>query len=59
MAANLASSQATLQQLASNGAFGGAIGGWSTADALRQQRTNAYEGITQFMQALNAAYRPR
>ncbi|HTS95878.1 MAG TPA: hypothetical protein VMI33_04595 [Streptosporangiaceae bacterium] len=56
MGRDLASLQATLQQLSSNGAFGGAFGGWDTADAFGSNATNAYEGITQFIQALNAAY---
>ncbi len=56
MGRDLASLQATLQQLTSDGAFGGAIGGWDTADAFGSNATNAYEGITQFIQALNAAY---
>jgi len=56
MAADLARLQGTLQQLSGDGAFGGAIGGWSTADAFGSNATNAYEGITQFIQALNAAY---
>jgi len=48
--------EATLSQLVSEGAFGGAVGGWSTADAFGSNATNAYEGITQFIQALNSAY---
>ena len=35
---------------------GGAIGGWGTASAFGGNATNAYEGITQFIQALNQAY---
>ena len=56
MGPDLARLQAAWQQLSGNGAFGGAIGGWTTSDALGGNATNAYEGITQFMQALNAAY---
>ncbi len=56
MATDLARLQGTLQQLVSDGAFGGAIGGWVTADAFGSNASNAYEGITQFIQALNEAY---
>jgi uncharacterized protein YukE len=56
MGPELARLQAAWQQLSSTGAFGGAIGGWATSDAFGGNATNAYEGITQFMQALNAAY---
>jgi hypothetical protein len=56
MGPDLARLQAAWQQLSGTGAFGGAIGGWTTADAFGGNATNAYEGITQFMQALNAAY---
>ena len=56
MGPDLARLQAAWQQLSGTGAFGGAIGGWATADAFGGNATNAYEGITQFMQALNAAY---
>jgi hypothetical protein len=56
MAADLARLQGTLSQLSGEGAMGGAIGGWETADAFGGNATNAYEGITQFIQALNAAY---
>jgi uncharacterized protein YukE len=56
MGSDLARLQATLQQLIGNGAFGGAIGGWGTATAFGGNATNAYEGITQFTQALNEAY---
>ena len=56
MGPDLARLQAAWQQLSGNGAFGGAIGGWTTSDALGGNATNAYEGITRFMQALNAAY---
>jgi hypothetical protein len=45
-----------LSQLISNGAFGAAIGGWDTADGFGSNAENAYQGITQFMQALNKAY---
>jgi hypothetical protein len=56
MGPDLARLEAAWQELSGNGAFGGAIGGWTTADAFGGNATNAYEGITQFMQALNAAY---
>ncbi|HUA27817.1 MAG TPA: hypothetical protein VMC03_02945 [Streptosporangiaceae bacterium] len=56
MAADLARLQGTLSQLQGEGAMGGAIGGWTTADAFGSNATNAYEGITQFIQALNKAY---
>ena len=56
MGPDLARLQAAWQQLSSTVAFGGAIGGWTTADAFGGNATNAYEGITQFMQALDAAY---
>ena len=46
----------SLSQLLSNGAFGAAIGGWDTADAFGSNAENAYQAITQFMQALNTAY---
>lgn len=46
----------TLNNLISNGAFGSAVGGWDTADAFGSNALNAYEAITQFMQALNTAY---
>jgi hypothetical protein len=56
MGTDLARLQATWQQLVGDGAFGGAIGGWGTAGAFGGNATNAYEGITQFIQALNQAY---
>ena len=56
MGPDLARLQAAWQQLSGNGAFGGAIGGWTTSDAFGGNASNAYEGITQFMQDLNAAY---
>jgi len=56
MGTDLGRLQATLQQLIGNGAFGGAIGGWGTASAFGGNATNAYEGITQFIQALNLAF---
>ena len=56
MGSDLARLQAVWQQLSGDGAFGGAIGGWATSDAFGGNASNAYEGITQFMQALNAAY---
>jgi uncharacterized protein YukE len=45
-----------LNNLISNGAFGAAIGGWDTAEAFGSNAENAYQAITQFMQALNNAY---
>lgn len=45
-----------LSQVTSYGAFGSAVGGWDTADAFGSNALNAYEAITQFMQALNSAY---
>jgi uncharacterized protein YukE len=45
-----------LNNLISNGAFGTAIGGWDTAGAFGSNAENAYQAITQFMQALNQAY---
>jgi hypothetical protein len=56
MGTDLGRLQATLQRLIGNGAFGGAIGGWGTASAFGGNATNAYEGITQFIQALNQAF---
>lgn len=56
MGPDLARLQAAWQKLSGSGAFGGAIGGWTTADAFGGNATNAYEGIAQFMQALNEAY---
>ena len=56
MAANLKQLEATLSQLVSNGDFGAAIGGWDTADGFGSNTLNAYEGITQFMQALSSSY---
>jgi uncharacterized protein YukE len=45
-----------LNNLISNGAFGAAVGGWDTAGAFGSNVENAYQAITQFMQALNKAY---
>jgi hypothetical protein len=45
-----------LNNLISNGAFGTAVGGWDTAGAFGSNAENAYQAITQFMQALNQAY---
>jgi hypothetical protein len=56
MAADLARLQATLQTLYSDGAGGGLIGGWPTAEAFGENAVNAYEGIAQFYQNLNSAY---
>jgi uncharacterized protein YukE len=47
---------ATLSQLTSYGAMGSAIGGWETADGFGSNALNAYEALTQFIQALNTAY---
>jgi uncharacterized protein YukE len=46
----------TLSQLTSYGAMGSAIGGWETADGFGSNALNAYEALTQFIQALNSAY---
>jgi hypothetical protein len=46
----------SLANLISNGAFGAAIGGWDTADGFGSNAENAYQAITQFMQALNNSY---
>jgi hypothetical protein len=56
MGSNLKDLQTTLTQLISNGEFGAAIGGWSTADGFGSNVLNAYEGITQFLQDLNSAW---
>jgi hypothetical protein len=56
MVSDLARLSSALSQVTSYGAFGSAIGGWDTADAFGSNALNAYEAITQFMQALNAAY---
>jgi hypothetical protein len=56
MAADLSRLQAALSQVSGDGAAGGAIGGWATADGFGGNATNAYEGIMQFIQALNSAY---
>jgi uncharacterized protein YukE len=45
-----------LANLINNGAFGTAVGGWDTAGAFGSNAENAYQAITQFMQALNEAY---
>jgi uncharacterized protein YukE len=45
-----------LNNLISDGAFGSAVGGWDTAGAFGSNAQNAYQAITQFMQALNKAY---
>jgi len=45
-----------LNNLISYGAFGAGIGGWDTAGAFGSNAENAYQAITQFMQALNKAY---
>jgi uncharacterized protein YukE len=56
MHADLTKLQATLSRLDSDGAGGGLISGWSTADALGSNLTNAFEGISQFYADLNNAY---
>jgi uncharacterized protein YukE len=56
MVSDLAKLTNALSQVTSYGAFGSAIGGWDTADAFGSNALNAYEAITQFMQALNTAY---
>lgn len=48
--------QRALSSVSSHGAFGSAIGGWETSDAFGSNALNAYEAITQFMQALSTAY---
>ena len=48
--------QSSLTQLTNEGIMGSAVGGWDTADAFGSNALNAYEAITQFMQALNSAY---
>jgi len=56
MVTDLGRLQAALSGVSSYGAFGSAIGGWETADAFGSNCLNAYEAITQFMQALSTAY---
>ena len=56
MVSDLAGLADALSQLTSYGAFGSAIGGWDTADGFGSNALNAYEALTQFMQALNSAY---
>ena len=56
MVSDLAKLTNALSQVSSYGAFGSAIGGWDTADGLGSNALNAYEGLTQFIQALNTAY---
>src|SRR5262249_55340885 len=56
MGSDLNRLQATLQQLFSDGAGGGMVGGWPTANAFGANATNAYSGISQFYQDLNVAY---
>jgi hypothetical protein len=48
--------QAALAKLNSAGAGGMLVGGWQTADAFGNNAGNAYAGISQFYQDLNAAY---
>jgi uncharacterized protein YukE len=56
MQTDLTRLQATLQQLNNGGPGGETIGGWSTAEAFGNNAGSAYFGISQFYQALNAAY---
>lgn len=56
MRADLIRLQATLQQLNNGGAGGETIVGWATAEAFGSNAGSAYWGISQFYQALNAAY---
>jgi hypothetical protein len=56
MVTDLGRLQAALSGVSSYGAFGSAVGGWETADAFGSNALNAYEAITQFMQALSSAY---
>jgi uncharacterized protein YukE len=56
MTGDLGRLTSALSQVVSYGAFGSAIGGWDTADAFGSNALNAYEAITQFMQALATAY---
>jgi uncharacterized protein YukE len=56
MVTDLGRLQDALSSVSSYGAFGSAVGGWETADAFGSSALNAYEAITQFMQALNTAY---
>lgn len=56
MVTDLGRLQDALSSVSSYGAFGSAMGGWDTADAFGSNALNAYEAITQFMQALNTAY---
>jgi uncharacterized protein YukE len=56
MGGDLGKLQSALARLIGDGAFGAAFGGWETADAFGGNALNAYEGVTQFMQALNSAY---
>lgn len=56
MAGDLRGMIEALSYLSGEGAMGSAIGGWDTADGLGSNALNAYEGLTQFIQALNTAY---
>jgi uncharacterized protein YukE len=56
MAGDLKGMIDALSTLTGNGAMGSAIGGWDTADGFGSNALNAYEGLTQFIQALNSAY---
>jgi uncharacterized protein YukE len=56
MASDLSGMIEAVSNLTSDGAMGSAIAGWETADGFGSNALNAYEGLTQFMQALNTAY---
>jgi uncharacterized protein YukE len=56
MAGDLKGMIAALSYLTGEGAMGSAVGGWDTADGFGGNALNAYEGLTQFIQALNTAY---
>jgi uncharacterized protein YukE len=56
MAGDLRGMIEALSYLTGEGAMGSAIGGWDTADGFGSNALNAYEGLTQFIQALNTAY---
>jgi uncharacterized protein YukE len=56
MLADLNRLQSSLAQLTNNGSNGELVCGWETALAFGSNAYNAYQAITQFMQALNSAY---
>jgi hypothetical protein len=56
MATDLAMLRQTLSTLQSEGAGAGMIGGWPTAESFGVNAGNAYAGISEFYNALNAAY---